>query len=119
MKRLKELREARGLTIRKLADELDVNYSTLHQNEMGDRTNINEALLIKVCDYFNVTPNYLLGYEPTNSFNNSLFLQGCEDEINNLNEEIKALKVENKLLREICLRLSILIQEEKVDEQSS
>ena len=61
-KKLKELRLKKGLLQRDIAEDLKVDSSAIGYWERG----INEPKFNKLCeiaDYFEVTPNYLLGYE--------------------------------------------------------
>lgn len=59
-KRLKELRKNKDITQKELAKQLDVVQSAVSQWESG----INEptaSCIVKICDYFNVCADYLLG----------------------------------------------------------
>ena len=59
-KRLKELRKMNNITQKELANALEVVQSAVSQWETG----INEptaSCIIKICDYFNVCADYLLG----------------------------------------------------------
>ncbi len=57
--RLKELREARGITQLKLALELNMNQNTISRYESGKRE-AGYAELILIADYFGVSLDYLL-----------------------------------------------------------
>ena len=57
--RLKELREARGITQLKLAIELKMNQNTISRYESGKRE-AGYAELILIADYFGVSLDYLL-----------------------------------------------------------
>ncbi|MCL2556519.1 MAG: helix-turn-helix domain-containing protein [Firmicutes bacterium] len=60
--RIKELREEKGLTQAQLAKAIGFNYRTISQYERG----INEPdlkTIKKLCDFFEVTSDYLLGFE--------------------------------------------------------
>lgn len=63
--RLKELREARGITQLKLALELNMNQNTISRYESGKRE-AGYAELILIADYFGVSLDYLL--ERTDEF---------------------------------------------------
>lgn len=105
MKRLKELREKTGLSTRELAEELGIkSHSLITRYELGHTAGVKYDFIIKVCDYFNVTPNYLLGYEDDcqNLENEELEKSG--------NSKVEELQAENKLLKEALLRLAILLQ---------
>ncbi|WP_237738175.1 helix-turn-helix domain-containing protein [Caldicellulosiruptor sp. F32] len=58
-KRLKELREERGLTQAELAKELGISVQNLSYYENGREPKY--ELLIKIADYFGVTVDYLIG----------------------------------------------------------
>jgi len=60
--RIKELRLERGLSQQSLADKLGVNKQTISQYERGVREPGFETLLA-LCDFFNVSTDYLLGNE--------------------------------------------------------
>ena len=57
--RLKELREARGITQLKLAIELNMNQNTISRYESGKRE-AGYAELILIADYFGVSVDSLL-----------------------------------------------------------
>ena len=58
--RLKELRNAKGISQLKLAMDLNMNQNTISRYETGEREpGINE--LIRIADYFNVSVDYLIG----------------------------------------------------------
>lgn len=62
MKRLKQLRIEKGLSQAELAKEIGINHRTISQYETG----INEPdiqTIKKLCDFFGVTADYLLGFE--------------------------------------------------------
>jgi transcriptional regulator with XRE-family HTH domain len=60
MYRIKELRKKSGLSQKELADKLFVNQTAVSQWERGV-TSPSASILIKLCDLFNVTSDYLLG----------------------------------------------------------
>jgi len=59
---IKFLRKQYNFTIRELADNLGLNYSTLGMYETGRREPNNE-ILCKIADYFDVTTDMLLNRE--------------------------------------------------------
>lgn len=61
MLKLKELRNENSLSLRQLAEELGISYSSLSKYEHGDQQPSFDTL-IKIADYFNVTTDYLIGY---------------------------------------------------------
>ncbi len=58
--KIKELRLEYGLSIIKLSELIGVTDSTISRWERGI-TDITGANLIKLCDFFGVTADYLLG----------------------------------------------------------
>lgn len=58
--RIRELRKARGLTMKQLGVIVDLAESTISQYETGRRQPDNETLL-RLGEYFGVTVDYLLG----------------------------------------------------------
>ena len=63
-KRIKELRLSRGLTQKQLAELIGLQNTMLSFYEVGDRYPSLE-ILIKLARTFNVTTDYLLGVEKT------------------------------------------------------
>lgn len=61
MNRLRDLREERGLSLRKLEEIINVSYSTIrnYENEFRD---ISTEMLKKFASFYEVTIDYLLGY---------------------------------------------------------
>ena len=58
--RLKALRNERGISQIKLAEELGLNNITIAKIETGDRSTSIETLII-FAEYFGVTTDYILG----------------------------------------------------------
>ena len=58
--RARLLRESRGLTTRMLADELDISHGAISLYEGAKRT-AGAEVIRKYTEYFNVSPDYLLG----------------------------------------------------------
>ena len=57
--RLREIRKMRGISQLKMAMDLNMNQNTVSRYETGEREpGINE--LIKICDYFDISVDYLL-----------------------------------------------------------
>ena len=61
--RLRQLRIKSGLSQKELADRLYVNQTAVSQLERGITTP-NQNTLIKLCDMYGVTIDYILGYSP-------------------------------------------------------
>ena len=60
--RLKELRQANGLSQMQLAKELNLSQSAVAKWELG-KTEPTASAIIKVAKYFNETTDYLLGID--------------------------------------------------------
>lgn len=60
-KRIKKLREMKGLTQDELAEILNMNRANISNYERGILTNIPSKPLSKMADFFNVSTDYLLG----------------------------------------------------------
>ena len=60
--RIRELRKAKGLTMKQLGEILDLAESTISQYETGKRQMDNETLF-RLGEFFDVTVGYLLGVE--------------------------------------------------------
>ena len=61
MIRIKELRTEMHKSLRDVASELNISYSSLSKYERGDQQPSYETLM-KMADYFNVTTDYIIGY---------------------------------------------------------
>lgn len=66
-KRLRELREAKGLTQLQLAENLEIGRVSVSNYENGDRTP-DIDLIIKFADFFDVSTDYLLGRSEFKNF---------------------------------------------------
>ncbi|MBN4062800.1 helix-turn-helix transcriptional regulator [bacterium AH-315-E09] len=64
-KRIKHLRELKGLSREELSIELNLSYSAISKYETGVRFPRDEILLNKIADYFDVSIDYLLGRTDT------------------------------------------------------
>jgi len=60
--KIKFLRTQHALTQQKMADILDIDRSNYSKYELG-KLEVNNAMLIKIANYFDVTTDYLLGLE--------------------------------------------------------
>lgn len=63
-KRIKELREEKGLSMRRLASDLNIGHNTISQYESCQRTPDIETCKL-FADYFNVSCDYLVGLSDT------------------------------------------------------
>lgn len=61
MIRIKELRTEMHKSLREVASDLNISYSSLSKYERGDQQPSYETLM-KMADYFNVTTDFLIGY---------------------------------------------------------
>ena len=66
--RIKELREARKLSIRNLAEKVELSASTVARIERGERK-ISTPQAITIANFFGVSADYLLGAEPEEMLN--------------------------------------------------
>lgn len=62
MNRIKKLRELRGIGGPELAEKLGISTQYLYDLENG-RRRLNEGLIIKLCQIFGVSSDYLLGID--------------------------------------------------------
>ena len=62
MKRLKELREQRGLSQAKLAEQVGTTQQTIYKYEHGT-TEPEHKMLKRLSDFFNVTTDYLIEHD--------------------------------------------------------
>ncbi len=60
MNRLRELRKAKGLTIRELGENTNISYPIISYIENGERPFTQTNLEI-LCKYFNVSADFMLG----------------------------------------------------------
>lgn len=68
MHRVKELREAKGISARKLALATGLSHSTIARIERGERK-LSTPQAIAIASYFGVSVDYLLGKSPEEMFN--------------------------------------------------
>ena len=61
--RLKQLRKSKNITQAELAKEMNVAKTTIASYEQGV-SEPNIAMMTKLAKYFNVSPSYLMGWEP-------------------------------------------------------
>lgn len=59
-KRIKELRLAKGLTLKDMASSIGLTLMAYAHYEYGDRQPSVETI-VKLCDFFEVSADYLLG----------------------------------------------------------
>ena len=75
MNRLRELRKKKGLTMKQVASEIGLPYTTYVNYEKGDR-DLGTEISIKLADFFNVSIDYLLGrvFEQTTHLANGVHI---------------------------------------------
>ena len=60
--RLRELRRGEGLTQKQLAEKLNISQKSLSKSEC-ESLDLNTELIIKICRFFQVSADYLLGLD--------------------------------------------------------
>lgn len=105
--KLKTLRNENNLSLKNVADFLNVTSSTILKYENANITNIPIDNIIKLAKIYKVTPSYILGLD--NCVENEIHLSKEEKElILNLRKE----KENNeKLFKDLCERFPDLIDE--------
>lgn len=63
MKRIKELRIKRGLTLKQVADRLGVSEGTVQRYESGAINNLKYDTIVALANIFRCTPSYLMGFD--------------------------------------------------------
>lgn len=63
--RLKKLREKRGLTLTKVAADLNIPKTT-YSNYERDLREPTAMTILKIATYFDVSPDFLFGFTPAN-----------------------------------------------------
>ena len=63
--KIKQLREARGMTLEELGQKVGVGKSTVRKWETGIIANMRRDKIAKLSDALGVTPAYLMGWEET------------------------------------------------------
>ena len=105
--KLKQLRTKNNLSLKNVADFLNVTSSTILKYENANITNIPIDNIIKLAKIYKVTPSYILGLE--NYDKNEIHLSKEEKElILNLRKE---KETNEKLFKESCERYPELITE--------
>lgn len=60
-RRLKEVRQEKGVSAKELGEALGINKATIHHYEKADFKSIKSPTLRAIADYLNVNPDYLIG----------------------------------------------------------
>lgn len=87
MIRIKELRTEMHKSLRDVASELNISYSSLSKYERGDQQPSYETL-IRIANYFNVTTDYLMDITNSKSLEN----RSICDQLNLSDEAIQKMK---------------------------
>lgn len=87
MIRIKELRTEMHKSLRDVANNLNISYSSLSKYERGDQQPSYETL-IRIANYFNVTTDYLIGITNSKSSENRTI---C-DQLNLSDEAIQNIR---------------------------
>jgi transcriptional regulator with XRE-family HTH domain len=112
--KIKRLRERKNISQEEFADKLDISQGTLSKIENGTVEKIDFLFMQKVCDYFEVDPNYFLDGETvinevqTNNgvvYNKGTFNNFPEDllknVVNNQDKIAKLIETQNKLIEKL------------------
>lgn len=117
--KIKKLRERKNISQEELAYKLDVSQGTLSKMESGIVERIDFIFMQKVCDYFEVDPNYFLDGDTIinnvhdNANNNGvLLLNNNNGVVNNFPEEViknqeqitKLIETQNRLLEALLAK---------------
>lgn len=71
---IRDLREDRDLKQKDVADYLQMSRTTYNHYELG-HTSLNEDIIVKLADLYNVTPNFILNYNAPNEINDISLLK--------------------------------------------
>lgn len=108
--RIKDLRIKNNMTQKNLADHLDVSQNAVYNWENGKR-DPNLEIIEKIASIFDVTPSYLMGWEPSESL--------CEmttflDEIDDYTQELGKFLYYNPK-HKVLFDASMEVQTEDID----
>lgn len=67
MNNLKSLRNEKKLTVRELAEQVNINYATLSRME-NEKQSLDDKSIHELTKFFDVTADYLLGLSPHKNF---------------------------------------------------
>lgn len=102
--RIRLLRKERNMTLRELADELGIAFTTLGNYERGDREPELE-FIFKVAKYFSVSVDYITGYKDVRNYDEFLLM----NDFNNISEVLNYAEPETKkILLNMFQRLTAL-----------
>ena len=114
MNRIKELRKAKGVTVKELAETLGIAQSMLTNYENGSSTPRDQSVWEKLAEYFGVSVSYLMGLTDSLVFSQD-WDKGWHPEIITIDvERVQKEYIDGKKLLEIifsnltnicCLRI--------------
>lgn len=61
--KLKEVREAKGISINKMCKDLGLDWHTVDRLEKGDTERISISTLKSLCAYLSIPINYIIDFE--------------------------------------------------------
>lgn len=111
-KNLHTVRHSLKLTLETVASDLEISHPVLSKIENGRYPGLSMALLIRLCDYYNITLAQILDIEGHQIFNYSQYINqpsgnhtmtnniadGYEQAIKALKEQVDYLKIQNQEL---------------------
>lgn len=71
---IRDLREDKDLKQKDVADYLKMSRTTYNHYELG-HTSLNEDMIIKLSNFYGVTPNFILNYNTKNEINDVSILK--------------------------------------------
>lgn len=98
--RLKELRKSKHLTMRKLGEEIGLDFSAISYFENG-KMSFSANSLTKLANFFNVSIDYLLGYsqeEILNRFISNHYNDFVDVKIDTTGEAYEDFREQNRLV---------------------
>lgn len=112
--KIKRLRERKNISQDEFAYKLDISQATLSKIENGAVEKIDFLFMQKVCDYFEIDPNYFLDGETVinevQTNNGVVYNKGTfnnfpehliESVVNNQNQIVKLIELQNKLIEQL------------------
>lgn len=106
MKNMKKMRESRGLSQQKLANELNMTQQAIHKYET-DQSQADYDTLRKMARFFHTSIDTLLDYEPANSDSEFLI---CETSGDYTAEEIHHMVLYRRLSSEQKKAVNLLME---------
>lgn len=112
MKRMKELRQKKGISMEELANALGVSKSRINMWENNGSVPRSDVL-IKIAEYYSVPTDYLLGNNNASESPNDAKLNALQRNLGKLNEE--ELKKAEEVLKAV---FSDIFNDEEDDDDS-